>query len=292
MPPSDLQALIRSIIHEELRDLEQQRSTVVSIPSPPFDRRNLMKRNDETDKRCCGVHDDTDSISIPALCYAPAAAPWTLSERAREPLSVQVCHDQGRWTPWEAVLFSRRAELPLAASGRDGTERPRSAVLRTERRRTSPSATASAGEHGAETLDLSPAAAGRKRDVNGVMAVARAAGQPPPASSPVYAGRFSVARKMRGGRIDVVPDGCCGPQGVEPWSRAVPMASSQRSVAGVKRLASVERVIALIHHRGSAHSRAQRVGRRSSLARAQGRLAILLLSPRAVRQKRLLSSPH
>lgn len=136
----------------------------------------------------------------PALCYAPAAAPWTLPERVREPLSVQVCHDQGRWTPWEAVLFPRRAELPLAAAGRDGAERPRSgsAVLRAERRRTSPSATASAGEHGAETLDLSPAAsgAGRKRDVNGaaVMAVARAAGQPPPASSPVYAGRFSVAR--------------------------------------------------------------------------------------------------
>ncbi|KAH7984205.1 hypothetical protein HPB52_017986 [Rhipicephalus sanguineus] len=151
----------------------------------------------------CANEDPCPSTSTvePALCYAPAAAPWTLPERVREPLSVQVCHDQGRWTPWEAVLFPRRAELPLAAAGRDGAERPRSgsAVLRAERRRTSPSATASAGEHGAETLDLSPAAsgAGRKRDVNGaaVMAVARAAGQPPPASSPVYAGRFSVASR-------------------------------------------------------------------------------------------------
>lgn len=141
------------------------------------------------------------AVSVePALCFAPAA-PWTLPERVREPLSVQVCNE-GRWTPWEAVLFPRRAELPLA--GRDGAaERPRSgSTVRAERRRTSPSATASAGEHGAETLDLSPAAsgAGRKRDVNGAMAVARAAAQqqPPPASSPVYAGRFSVSRYDHG----------------------------------------------------------------------------------------------
>lgn len=161
------------------------------------------------------------AVSVePALCFAPAA-PWTLPERVREPLSVQVCNE-GRWTPWEAVLFPRRAELPLA--GRDGAaERPRSgSTVRAERRRTSPSATASAGEHGAETLDLSPAAsgAGRKRDVNGAMAVARAAAQqqPPPASSPVYAGRFSVSSPLQ----DVSKDGL---------TDFVPKKSLRRSVA-------------------------------------------------------------
>lgn len=44
MPPSELKTLIRTIIREELRDLEQQRSTVASAPSPPFDLRNLVKQ--------------------------------------------------------------------------------------------------------------------------------------------------------------------------------------------------------------------------------------------------------
>lgn len=144
----------------------------------------------------------------------------------REPLSVQVSAAEPRWTPWEAVLFPRRPDLPScrdAATERAAAPRARhqsGTTARSERRRPtgSPSATATGGSiEPGETLDLSPASSvvqgigGRKRDVNGgaAMAVARSsAAHPPlsPAASPVYAGRFSIASPLQDVAKDNVAD--------------------------------------------------------------------------------------
>ncbi|KAH7961097.1 hypothetical protein HPB52_002464 [Rhipicephalus sanguineus] len=62
MPPSDLKALIRAIIREELRDLEQQRSTAVSTPPAPFDLRNLVKQ-------------ELAAMTTPTAPVAPPARP-------------------------------------------------------------------------------------------------------------------------------------------------------------------------------------------------------------------------
>lgn len=153
----------------------------------------------------------------PALCFG-TAAPWTFADRAavREPLSVQVSAVAVRWTPWESVPY--RPEVPPTSGCRDSdcpagprARHESATTARSERRRPSgsPSATATGGSlESGETLDLSPAAsvaiAGRKRDLNGgaAMAVARSA-HPPPAASPVYAGRFSIASPLQ----DVPKDG-------------------------------------------------------------------------------------
>ncbi|KAH7947860.1 hypothetical protein HPB52_016301 [Rhipicephalus sanguineus] len=62
MPPSDLKALIRAIIREELRDLEQQRSIAVSTPPAPFDLRNLVKQ-------------ELAAMTTPTAPVAPPARP-------------------------------------------------------------------------------------------------------------------------------------------------------------------------------------------------------------------------
>ncbi|KAH7947912.1 hypothetical protein HPB52_016802 [Rhipicephalus sanguineus] len=62
MPPSDLKALIRAIIREELRDLEQQRSTAVSTPPAPFDLWNLVKQ-------------ELAAMTTPTAPVAPPARP-------------------------------------------------------------------------------------------------------------------------------------------------------------------------------------------------------------------------
>ncbi|KAH7983660.1 hypothetical protein HPB52_013366 [Rhipicephalus sanguineus] len=55
-------ALIRAIIREELRDLEQQRSTAVSTPPAPFDLRNLVKQ-------------ELAAMTTPTAPVAPPARP-------------------------------------------------------------------------------------------------------------------------------------------------------------------------------------------------------------------------